>query len=89
MIAARPGRTILQDGDAPEFLTSTRVSADLPQVLGTEPVLGRWFVSEEDVTGTEQVVVLSHDLCGAGLAAILPLPNAPFGSTTGYTGFSA
>jgi putative ABC transport system permease protein len=62
MGALRRGRTLLQDSDSAETLTTARVSADLVQVLGATPLLGRWLLPEEDITGTERVVVLSHSL---------------------------
>jgi putative ABC transport system permease protein len=60
--AARSGRALLQDADGSENLTTARVSADLLQVLGAEPLLGRWLLPEEDIAGNERVVVLSHGL---------------------------
>jgi putative ABC transport system permease protein len=62
MSAVRAGRTILEEGDVPEYLNVARVSADLPRVLGADVALGRWFLPEEDRTGTERLVILSHEL---------------------------
>jgi putative ABC transport system permease protein len=62
MAALRRGRGLLQDSESSETVTTARVSADLMQVLGAAPLLGRWLLPEEDISGTERVVVLSHSL---------------------------
>jgi len=46
----------------PVRLTGTAVSAELFSVLGARPELGRTFASGEDAAGTNNFVVLSHDL---------------------------
>lgn len=46
----------------PERIRGMRVSADLFDMLGTKPLLGRGFVAEEDRPGAGRVVVLSHAL---------------------------
>lgn len=51
----------LLGGDKPERVRGARVSADLFQLLGMEPALGRTFQSDEEQRGPNRVVVLSHD----------------------------
>jgi predicted permease len=46
----------------PERVPAARVSADLFSILGIQPVLGRTFVSEEDVAGHDAVVVLGNGI---------------------------
>ncbi|MCI0538394.1 MAG: ABC transporter permease, partial [Verrucomicrobiales bacterium] len=55
------GLTLTSHGDA-EQITATKTSANLFSVLGVNPLLGRSFISEEETTGREQVVILSHGL---------------------------
>src|ERR1700731_690980 len=51
----------LLGGDKPERVIGARVSADLLQLLGAQPALGRLFTNDEDQDGRGQVVILSHD----------------------------
>jgi putative ABC transport system permease protein len=51
----------LVGGDKPERVIGRRVSADLFQLLGVQPSLGRSFTNEEDEIGHNQVVILSHE----------------------------
>ena len=44
----------------PEELSTVRVSANLFDLLGVAPALGRGFLPEEETTGRERVVVLSY-----------------------------
>src|SRR5882672_818906 len=46
----------------PVRLAGTVVSAELLNVLGARPELGRVFSSGEDIPGNDNYVVLSHDL---------------------------
>jgi putative ABC transport system permease protein len=46
----------------PEQITGARVSASLFSVLGTQPILGRTFLPEEDQPGREMEVVLGYAL---------------------------
>ncbi|HKG95905.1 MAG TPA: ABC transporter permease, partial [Gemmatimonadaceae bacterium] len=46
----------------PEALTGARVSANMFDVLGVRPLLGRGFLPGEDEEGAPEVVVLSHGL---------------------------
>ena len=39
-----------------------RLTANMIDILGVEPILGRGFLPEEDQTGEEKVVILSHGL---------------------------
>lgn len=50
----------LTEGDRPERISSGRVSWNVFEVLGVEPLLGRGFEPGEDTPGNTQVVVLSH-----------------------------
>src|SRR3954464_4446823 len=47
--------------DKPERVIGARVSGDLFQLLGVQPVLGRDFTAEEDRDGGERVVILSYE----------------------------
>src|SRR6267378_7101948 len=51
----------LLGGDKPERVIGARVSADLLQLLGVQPALGRFFTNDEDQEGRGQVVILGHD----------------------------
>lgn len=46
----------------PEKIEGRRVSASLFPLLGVEPQLGRTFIGDEDKTGANRVVILSHTL---------------------------
>jgi putative ABC transport system permease protein len=61
MAAFRPSFFNLTEGDLPERIVGARVSANLPEVLGVSPILGRSFKADEDVPG-QNVVLLGHDL---------------------------
>jgi putative ABC transport system permease protein len=52
----------LTGGGEPERLFGARVSPNLLAVLGTGPIIGRGFRSDEDTAGRDRVVLLSHDL---------------------------
>src|SRR4051794_1705266 len=47
--------------DKPERVVGARVSADLFQLLGGQPALGRDFTAEEDRDGSDRVVILSYE----------------------------
>jgi putative ABC transport system permease protein len=47
--------------DQPERVIGARVSADLFQLLGVQPALGRDFTVKEDREGGERVVILSYE----------------------------
>jgi putative ABC transport system permease protein len=62
-LAGESGRPLtLSDGDEPERLFGSLVSANLFPMLGVEPVLGRQFRPEEDRPGAPRVAMLSHGL---------------------------
>src|SRR6188474_645825 len=44
----------------PERVTAAPVSANLFEVLGVNPTLGRTFRMEEETPGSDQVVILGH-----------------------------
>jgi len=44
----------------PEMLRGDDVSARFFQVLGVQPMEGRWFLPEENQPGSERAVILSH-----------------------------
>jgi len=50
----------LTEGDEPERVPAVSTSANFFQVLGVAPALGRGFLPEEETTGKNRVVVLSH-----------------------------
>jgi len=52
----------LTEGDLPERIAGVRVSANLPELLGVSPILGRGFRADEDAPGRNQVVLLGHRL---------------------------
>lgn len=47
---------------APEQATVTQVSSNLFSLLGTEPIVGRDFVSDDELLSKEPVVMLSHNI---------------------------
>jgi len=46
----------------PESLVSWTMTSNFMQVLGVDPLLGRWFTAEEQQPGRERVAVLSYNL---------------------------
>lgn len=75
--AIRPRDLTLElDGQPMRLLRGNVSSAELFDVLGTRPLLGRAFQPGEDLPGAEPVVVLSHDLWQelGGKASILGRP---------------
>ena len=67
--AFRPASFNLTDGDLPERVPGMRVSANLADVLGVSPSLGRSFTADEDAPGKNHVVLLSQDLWRRRFAA--------------------
>jgi putative ABC transport system permease protein len=62
--AADWGESTLSGGSRPELVTVGATTASLLPVLGVTPILGRWFLSEEEGEGAgarAMVTVLSHD----------------------------
>src|SRR6185369_12888702 len=47
---------------APERIAGVRVSANLPSLLGVNPILGRTFNAQDDREGNDRVVLLGHSL---------------------------
>ncbi|MFL5617221.1 MAG: ADOP family duplicated permease [Gemmatimonadaceae bacterium] len=61
--AQRPGDVTLREGDAPARLIPGRqVTAELFDVLGARPLLGRSFRQGDDVQGAEPIAVISYGL---------------------------
>src|SRR3954451_8153080 len=56
------GSMTLSGTNEPQQLRGSQVSAGYFDILGVKPALGRTFAPDEDQTGKEQVVVLSHKL---------------------------
>lgn len=56
------GFNVTGRGRTPAHHLGAKVSANLPDVLGVAPQLGRWFEPAEDVPGQPLYVVLSHGL---------------------------
>ena len=52
----------LTGGDRPEELEGLHLSSDVLPMLGVEPLLGRFFLPEEEHAGSHRVVVLSFEL---------------------------
>src|SRR2546423_2523048 len=52
----------LSGAGEPEVANVARVSANFLTILGTEPILGRSFLPEEDKRGGEPVVMISSEL---------------------------
>ncbi|MGC2404546.1 MAG: ABC transporter permease [Acidobacteriaceae bacterium] len=52
----------LTSGERAERISGVRVSANLPALLGVEPMLGRSFLPEEDTPGNDHEVLLGYDL---------------------------
>jgi putative ABC transport system permease protein len=60
-LAAYAGAQINLTGEGePQRLVGVRATAHYFDVYGIQPVLGRWFVPDEDVDGKNHVVVLSY-----------------------------
>jgi putative ABC transport system permease protein len=49
------------DGE-PEVISNLAVSDGFFQILGIQPLLGRWFTSREDSPGNDQVAILAESL---------------------------
>jgi hypothetical protein len=62
LAAAQAWGLTISGGERPERLNGLRVSADLFDLLGVPPLIGRTFVQGEDQPGSEKIVVLSHAL---------------------------
>jgi predicted permease len=62
MVASEPEGFALNGEGEPERVPGLRVSADYFHALGVEAALGRTFLSDEDQSGRNRVVILSHGL---------------------------
>ncbi len=62
MGAAEAWTPNLSGTDQAESVIGMRVSHELLPMLGVRPILGRWFLAEEDERGREQEAVLSYKL---------------------------
>ena len=61
--AHRPSDVTMREGDAPtRLLPGLQVTAELFDVLGARPQIGRSFREGDDVQGAEPVAVISHGL---------------------------
>src|SRR5262245_24220633 len=56
-----PARLSLIVGNTPDEVEGMFASSDVFAVLGVQPVLGRAYTANEDVQGSDQVMVISHD----------------------------
>ena len=52
----------LSEGDRSERISGERVTANLPELLGVKPVLGRTFTPQEDTAGNDHVILLGYNL---------------------------
>ncbi|HSM05500.1 MAG TPA: ABC transporter permease, partial [Longimicrobiales bacterium] len=59
--AFREGEASVGGGEQPTRVPAAIASAELFQALDVAPALGRWYTAEEDIPGSD-VVVLSHEL---------------------------
>ncbi len=59
---ANTAATLTDGGGEPERVPAVSTSANFFQVIGVAPALGRGFLPEEETTGKNRVVVLSHGL---------------------------
>jgi putative ABC transport system permease protein len=50
------------DAQAAEFLMGQEYSAELAQALNVNPILGRWFTTEENERGRGPIMLISHRL---------------------------
>lgn len=62
MTAATPWSPVLTGRDNPAQLTGVRATAELFDLLGVQPHLGRAFVPEHGVVGQNRVVVLGYEV---------------------------
>jgi len=57
-----PGSVVFVDRDASTFVLSARVTGEFFEALGVEPIIGRALTPEDDRTGSENVLVITHKL---------------------------
>lgn len=56
------GRVNISGHGRPERLNGANVSPNFFRLMGSEPILGRHFLEEEEQPGSSKVVILSHSL---------------------------
>ena len=56
------GAAMLTDGDESERVRAANVGANVFEVLGVQPLLGRGFTADEDRLGGAQAAILSHEV---------------------------
>ena len=61
-IAALHSSEVNLEGDDPQRVASASVTPSYFAVMGTQPILGRAFLPEDALPGSERVVVLSYEL---------------------------
>lgn len=52
----------LSEGDRSERVSGERVTANLPDLLGVKPILGRTFTPQEDTEGNDHVILIGYGL---------------------------
>jgi putative ABC transport system permease protein len=62
MAAARAWQCNLADGDRPERIRATMTTSSFFSLFGGRPLLGRSFLADDEQSGRDHVVVLSHGL---------------------------
>jgi putative ABC transport system permease protein len=62
LAAYAPGTVNLTEGDQPEQFSAERVSDQFFRVFNVQPLLGRTFLAEENLSSGNRVVILSHRL---------------------------
>jgi putative ABC transport system permease protein len=55
------GASLTGDGE-PEQVETLAISDGFFQILGVQPILGRWFTPQEDTPGNDKVVILGESL---------------------------
>src|SRR5687768_14351285 len=69
-IAAEAGSSFnLSGAERPERLSAVRVSSNYFRVIGINPALGRTFRPDEEQSGNDRVVIISHAFWQTQLAA--------------------
>lgn len=56
------GMNLSAAGRIPSHHPGGLVTSEVPELLGVQPMLGRWFTAEEDLPGKPTLIVLSHKL---------------------------
>ena len=69
MASATDQTYTLTGSGVPDSLVAWRLSANFMQVLGVQPLLGRFFTPEEDQPGHDRVVVLTYKIWQQKFAA--------------------